>query len=1614
MRDGRLFVAMPALALLAALIAGPVAAQAKFKWEEHSALVKARQVVGALGPDFAGDDVGLYNGSLRFSATDVELPGNAALTVAIRRSFAVSEHRTQALAFGDWDIELPRVHGVFARQTGWVNASGSPSRCAVGSVAAAQPPAVTLGSNFFLPEQYWQGHQVDLPGRGSQELLLTAAGSQRPAGGPWYWVTNDWTYFGCLASVRNGSGQGFLAITADGTRYWFDWMASNGVEGLRAKVNQVEARSGDVILYRDRVSLYATRVEDRFGNWVTYSYANAADQPVRLTAVEASDGRRITLGYDGQGRVASVTAHGRSWSYQYGPGGSLTQVGLPDGSRWTIDFAALSSAGIRYVTQEPGEPWRDCFNPPDVLSGEAVGRITHPSGATAEFTVAPRRFGRSNVPYVCENVTGPYNDPNDDLPAYPVQFYALALLRKRVTGPGLAAAEWNYDYGGVFGFAPVQGHSFTEVRGPEGTYVRYTFGNRYRDNEGLLLRVERGTGPTGILESRDDEYQISGSGQPFPPMLGQSPQPRGDSFTAEALRPLKSSVTRRQGTDFSYLVTQYDAFGRPVSVIRASSLGTSRTERTEYFHHLGAWVLGQVARVTVTDTEPDVVLAEVEYDPTTALPLRFYAPGTTTTRGPLEQSLSYHADGTVWTVTDGRGQATTLTDWKRGIPQTIGQADGTVVKAGVNDQGWIVWREDERGSRTCYGYDGMGRVSGVTWPSGSQAGVCDASAWAPTGYAYVQVASSEYGLPAGHWRVVESRGSYRKATYYDGLWRPVIEREYDAADPGGTQRFRGWRHDAYGRVVFEGYPRASASGIASFGQGVGTAYDALGRVTRVSQDSELGPLVTTTAYLSGYKTRVTNPRGYSTLTEYLAWDQPSTAWPVKIVQAEGQPEQQSTQIARNAFGHPTRLTRSGMYDGSAQSVVRQYVYDAQQRLCKRIEPETGATLFAYDAAGNLAWSAEGTGLSTLSCDRGSVAAADKVLRRYDARNRLILVDYPDDTPDVSTTYHPDGAVHQVVSGQVTLTYGYNRLGRLTSERLQYGSLDWLTQYGYTALGHLATLTYRDGHQVNYAPNALGQPTQAGTYATGVTYHPNGAIKQFTYGNGLVHTLSQNIRGLPERSRDALGSTVILDDSYDYDHNGNVAAISDGLPGQPGNRDMRYDALDRLLGVTAGSAQGGNGSFAYDALDNLRRLAQGSRDYRLAYDAANRNHQVKDAAGAGVFSQSYDARGRLVQRQWVGGPTDTFSFDLAHRLTASTVGGLSSTYVYDGLGRRVREVQGASTYFQYGQDGRLLYTNDLKTQFRHNHIYLGGTLVATRTVSFDGAVRYVRYQHTDALGSPVAETDEAGQGVGRERLTAWGEPADGTWRNGPGFTGHRMDAATRLVYMQQRYYDPVIGRFLSVDPVAADMTTGWNSNRYNYAANNPYANRDPDGRACDSLSGSGCGMSASGQSTSDPAAARAAAGLVVDFIPVVGDAKAVFEAIQDPSAVNIAAAGVGLVPVFGDAAGKAIKAGSNIAENAAKGARAEDAVATSLGDSVAGRRVTLEASTGQRSVADIVTTDRGVVEVKSGGGRLSPGQRAVQADIDAGRPVTPRGQNAANAGLEPGKPTQMKCYDVKRC
>jgi len=119
--------------------------------------------------------------------------------------------------------------------------------------------------------------------------------------------------------------------------------------------------------------------------------------------------------------------------------------------------------------------------------------------------------------------------------------------------------------------------------------------------------------------------------------------------------------------------------------------------------------------------------------------------------------------------------------------------------------------------------------------------------------------------------------------------------------------------------------------------------------------------------------------------------------------------------------------------------------------------------------------------------------------------------------------------------------------------------------------------------------------------------------------------------------------------------------------------------------------------------------------------------------------------------------------------------------------------------------------------------LGLTAVPT------ASAQTVTYIHTDALGSVVAESDANGNVIKRYDYEPYGAVVGGQVADGPGYTGHVSDAATGLSYMQQRYMDPQLGVFLSVDPVMASGGDSRHFNRYAYAYNNPYRFTDPDGR-----------------------------------------------------------------------------------------------------------------------------------------------------------------------------------------
>jgi hypothetical protein len=206
-------------------------------------------------------------------------------------------------------------------------------------------------------------------------------------------------------------------------------------------------------------------------------------------------------------------------------------------------------------------------------------------------------------------------------------------------------------------------------------------------------------------------------------------------------------------------------------------------------------------------------------------------------------------------------------------------------------------------------------------------------------------------------------------------------------------------------------------------------------------------------------------------------------------------------------------------------------------------PEGGTTDIQRDDL--VDWSADGqasSGTDQASCtlDRGAILASEKITRTHDPRHRELTrkiagADF------ITTTYFADGQVNALTAANpgnapVTTTYSYNNRRLLTQEVLSInaGAAVWTFAYAYNANGPLSSQTYPGNLLVGYSPDGLGRPTQVGTFATGVTYHPNGAIAGFNYGNGIVHSMTQNARQLPAQSLDSYGSggnaTKVLDDT----------------------------------------------------------------------------------------------------------------------------------------------------------------------------------------------------------------------------------------------------------------------------------------------------------------------------------------------------------------------------------------------------------------------------------------------------------------------------------------------------
>ena len=543
--------------------------------------------------------------------------------------------------------------------------------------------------------------------------------------------------------------------------------------------------------------------------------------------------------------------------------------------------------------------------------------------------------------------------------------------------------------------------------------------------------------------------------------------------------------------------------------------------------------------------------------------------------------------------------------------------------------------------------------------------------------------------------------------------------------------------------------------------------------------------------------------------------------------------------------------------------TRTFRYDSLSRLTQATNPESGTTRYSYDNNGNLTWKRDARGMETTY----SYDALDRLTRRsysYEPSGGQIDPAVSLDTSRVVYAYddcgrHSKGRMCSVAARKGatevsrTAYAGYDALGRVGESIQTTGGAAYRFGYAYDRAGNMISQTYPSGKVVETLYDGAGRIAGvrekqgeslyryyaggAAAEADPIDYAAHGGIEQLRLGNGLREQRSYNRRLQPTRielmgtGEGNPGRLLRLDYSYGTrSNNGNV--LSQQIRAGELNVTQRYDydELNRLKKATeTGTGTGWSQTYVYDRYGN-RAVESG---------ASHGSHEALTPTALTNFSSrynrlrggaAYDAGGNLT-RDWGG---RSFAYDGDNRMVSFTdpgPGGIntSSTYSYDGEGRRVlKTTGGVTTTYVYNVLGQLVAEYGGRAEAAATRYLTPDHLGSTRVVT--GAEGEVLTRH-DYL--PFGE--EIGTEYGDRRFI---EGYTRTLLDGPAqkFTGKERDGESGLDYFQARYFSGAGGRFTSADAPLVDQFAenpqSWNL--YVYSRNNPLRFIDPTGRECIAL------------------------------------------------------------------------------------------------------------------------------------------------------------------------------------
>jgi RHS repeat-associated protein len=217
-----------------------------------------------------------------------------------------------------------------------------------------------------------------------------------------------------------------------------------------------------------------------------------------------------------------------------------------------------------------------------------------------------------------------------------------------------------------------------------------------------------------------------------------------------------------------------------------------------------------------------------------------------------------------------------------------------------------------------------------------------------------------------------------------------------------------------------------------------------------------------------------------------------------------------------------------------------------------------------------------------------------------------------------------------------------------------------------------------------------------------------------------------------------------------------------------------------------------------------------------YSNNTRTNTYQVSQSGSTTTYTYDQNGNLASDG-----TRTFEWDAENRLTAVKQGATTlASFTYDGKGRRAQKIAGGVTH-TYIYEGVNVIEERVSSGQTYDYVQGPGI---DRLLAMRDQASVVSYYLADHLGSIAQSTSGAGAVTLTREYDPWGNPIQGSTTAGYAFTGREWDSEIGAYYYRARYYDPKISRFISEDPIG--FTGGVNF--YSYVAGNPTNLVDPFG------------------------------------------------------------------------------------------------------------------------------------------------------------------------------------------